>query len=55
MLGNFALNFLIAGSLGQIWAIFNTLQIVVKLNLFYVKTPSNVTAFNNYFQDITSI
>lgn len=42
---------LLAGSLKLVWGLIELLQIVVKLRLFNNKTPGNVVAFLNYFEE----
>lgn len=40
---SFVLQLLLSGALSMLWNIFNNLQILLALNLFYVKFPGNVT------------
>ena len=53
--GNFILSVLIAGPLDQIWSLMNSLQVVMFVRLFNIKSPGNVNGFTDYFDEITSV
>ena len=55
MLGNFLINMIFAGPLDQIWSIMNSLQVVMFIRLFNIKSPGNVNNFTEYFDETTSV
>ena len=51
---NFVINILMSGSLQQVWAMVEPMQVIVHMTLFDVKPPGNVNAFNEYFAEIAN-
>ena len=51
---NFCVNILVTGSLGLIWAMIEGLQVVSHMALFKIKSPGNVSAFNQFFAELAS-
>lgn len=49
---NVVINVVLAGSLNKVWDMIEGLQICYHLPLFKVKSPGNVNAFNNFFEEI---
>ena len=55
MLGNFLVNVIFSGPLDQIWSIMNSLQVVMFIKLFKIKSPGNVNDFTDFFDETTSV
>ena len=51
---NVVVNILLSGSLNQVWAMIEGLQIVCHMGLFKMKSPGNVNAFNEFFAELAS-
>ena len=51
---NLFINIVMQGSLKQVWAMVEPMQVVVHMTLFDCKTPGNVNAFNGYFAEIAN-
>ena len=51
---NLIINIVMQGSLKQVWAMVEPLQVVVHMTLFACKPPGNVNAFNGYFAEIAN-
>ena len=51
---NFVVNILMAGSLTQVWAMIEGLQIVVHMPLFKIKSPGNVNAFIDFSAELAN-
>ena len=52
---NFIVNILMAGSLNQVWAVIEGLQVVCHMSLFKLKSPGNVNAFSEFFDEIATL
>ena len=52
-ISSFIVNLLIAGSMTEVWAMINGLQIIVYMPLFKLKSPGNVNTFIEYLQELT--
>ena len=53
IVGSLFLNWLIGGPVDKIWALFEALQIVQYVRLFDARTPGNVSAFTEFFEEVT--
>ena len=51
---NLVVDLLMAGSMSQIWGMIEGIQVASFVQLFEVKTPGNVQAFLEFFEQITS-
>ena len=51
---NVVVNVLLSGSLSQVWAMIEGLQVVCHMGLFKMKSPGNVNAFNEFFAELAS-
>ena len=51
---NVVINVLLSGSLSQVWAMIEGLQVVCHMGLFKMKSPGNVNAFNEFFAELAS-
>ena len=54
MTGNYALSFLLAGSLNQLWALVRSQQIIVLLPLYKISLPANASFFFNMLMQIAA-
>ena len=51
---NFFVNFMVVGSLNQVWSLLNNMQIVQYIRLFNAKTPGNLNAFADFLDGVTN-
>ena len=51
---NLFINIVMQGSLKQVWAMVEPMQVVVHMSLFACKLPGNVIIFNEYFAKIAN-
>ena len=52
---DFVIKILLSGSLGQLWALVNELEIVENLNLFSLKIPGSWSYFALVLENLTSL
>ena len=51
---NFVVNILMAGSLTQVWAMIEGLQVVTHMPLFKIKSPGNVNTLTDFFAEMAN-
>lgn len=54
-MGNFAVNVFLSASIGMIWSLVNTLQIIVHMPLMAVSFPFNAFLLSKIFMGITNL
>ena len=54
-LASFILQIFMSGALSMLWNIFNTLQIILALNLLMISFPANVELMQEQFTDMVNM
>ena len=53
-LASFILQIFMSGALSMLWNIFNTMQIILLLNLMLINFPANVSLMQEQFEDLVN-